>query len=285
MVFRELVAVGSNPLPFTLKPHVNIPFHGMLNPISAPITWRTNAQGLREDRIIPPQSNKYRIATYGDSETFGWSVEEKDTFQKQMEVIDPSVEVINFGVPGYNVANTADYMEQTALSFHPDLIIYLAHKNDIDESIQVNNFANDFLGWSHALLRVRLMYQQLVLKPKHKRLRQSPARKIFFARQVDRIVQFCQANQIPLLLVLLNRQLRALLREYSQTLSPTPLNTKDSSNQLPRVQFIVVKPIVKPYPKIDHHLSPKANHALAEKLCEMVSSTTVGRCVPPGWQW
>jgi hypothetical protein len=118
---RDLVEATDDPRPFVLKANNTIRFEGLHVKLPEAVTWVINGQGIRAHRSIPPNSEKFRVATYGDSETYGWSVDFDDTFQRQMEMIDGRVEVINFGVPGYNVTNVADTIELTAVKYHPDL--------------------------------------------------------------------------------------------------------------------------------------------------------------------
>ena len=280
MVLRQLVTNTSDTRPYVLRSDVNIPFVGMFNLISPPIEWQTNAQGLREDNLVPPHSTRFRIATYGDSETFGWSVKSMDTFQKRMEAIDARVEVINLGVPGYNVTNIADHMEKTLPLYHPDLIIYLVHKNDLDDSIEVS----EMFGHSHLLLKLRLLYQQWVLKPEQKAMRRSLERQAYFTREINRIIQLCKQHHIPLILAFLHNRSEKILRKFglqqpSQEMGMTPR----ASDPLPPLQLVNLKQIIKPFPKLDHHLSPQAFQHLAKKLCWIISSSPNERCIPPSW--
>lgn len=74
-----------------------------LKPNSQTDNYRSNAQGLRaeKDYLPTPPAGITRIATFGDSFTHGDEVTNKDTFQHQMEALDESIEVLNFGVGGY----------------------------------------------------------------------------------------------------------------------------------------------------------------------------------------
>ena len=280
MALRRLVMVVPDSRPYILKPDMTIPFSGMFTRISPPIEWRTNAQSLRENQDIAPRSTRFRIATYGDSETFGWSVKPEDTFQKQMEAIDPRVQVINFGVPGYNTTNIADHMIQTVLLYRPDLIIYLVHKNDLDDSIEVSQM----FGYSHLLLKLRLVYQQWILKPEQKRQRRSPKRQAFFAQEVERMIAIGKQYRIPFILAFLHTQNENALRKFGNDQFFKNLNRSHKGTMpLPPLQLINLKPFIKPFPKLDHHLSPEAFRQLAQQLCQMISSSTENQCVPPQW--
>jgi len=280
LIFRKLVEVTNDTRPYILKSDINMPFTGMYTKFSPPIEWRTNAQGLREDDFVTPGSNRFRIATYGDSETFGWSVKSEDTFQKQMEAIDPQVEVINFGVPGYNIVNIADHLEKTAFHYHPNLIIYLVHKNDLDNSLKVSKIFRH----SEFLLKLRLLYQRWVINPKQKQFRRSPERQKLFAREVDRLIQLCTQHHIPLILTFLNNRNEKIVREFGLQQPEITLHTSSSlSELLPTLQFVNVKQLLKNFPKKDHHLSSTALRTLAQKLCQIISGAPDGRCAPPTW--
>ncbi len=280
MALRRLVMVVPDSRPYVLKPDMTIPFSGMFTRISPPIEWRTNAQGLREDHVVAPRSTRFRIATYGDSEAFGWSVKSEDTFQKQMEAIDPRVQVINFGVPGYNATNIADHMAQTISLYSPDLIIYLVHKNDLDDSIEVS----EMFGYSHLLLKLRLVYQQWILKPEQKRQRKSPERQAFFAQEVERMIAIGKQYRIPFILAFLHTQNENALRKYgNDQFFKAPDRSQKGSMPLPPLQLINLKPFIKPFPKLDHHLSPEAFRQLAQQLCHMISSSTENQCIPHQW--
>ncbi len=65
--------------------------------------YRIDGQELRAERTfsrdIPP--GKIRLATFGESFTFGAFVKADETWQAQLETSNPRIEVLNFGVNGY----------------------------------------------------------------------------------------------------------------------------------------------------------------------------------------
>ncbi len=80
----------------------------------------------------------FRILVYGDSITFGDEWPDEVSFvEKLQQRLDPSmkqVEVLNFGVPGYNPHQESNYIQETAAKFNPDLVILeLTEVNDILE--------------------------------------------------------------------------------------------------------------------------------------------------------
>ena len=65
--------------------------------------YQINGQGLRAERLFSRDISpgKIRLATYGDSFTFGAFVTADETWQAQLEALDPRIETLNFGVNGY----------------------------------------------------------------------------------------------------------------------------------------------------------------------------------------
>ncbi len=242
--------------PYGLKPDTQIVFSGLHEPLPRPVTWAINAQGIRADRVIPPRPSKYRIATYGDSEAFGWGVEVADSLQGQMEAIDDSVEVINFGVPGYNAANIADHIERTVPEFDPDLIVYLVHKNDFDDAFRVG----DAVVSSSLVRLARFAYYRVFKQPREKRLRESPERIARFQAEIERISTFAASRGVPLVLAFLKWENRALLPDSDQ---------RDRDGGPPR--YLNADAVLEGEPKADSHLTAAAYRKLAAFLCAAIS--------------
>jgi len=77
-----------------------------------------------------------RVLVYGDSFAFGDEWPAEDSFVEQLQQrLDPrftSLQVLNFGVPGYNPSQMANYVQETALRFHPDaVVLQFADPNDL----------------------------------------------------------------------------------------------------------------------------------------------------------
>jgi hypothetical protein len=244
---------------YRLTPGVVRRFAGMYSRLERPVLWQVNAQGLRDDRLRAASARRFRIATYGDSETFGWSVELSDTFQREMERIDPRVEVLNFGVPGYNVSDVARHLERTLPEFAPDLAIYLVHKNDFDDPVRVSHL----VAGSSLLARLRLFYHFTLAKPERIRRRHSPERRSVFLAEVERMARVCESRGIPLVLALLHR---------------APVAAVDGLAS--RLQIVEAGPVIGGFPKQDAHLTAPAHRALAARLCAAVSGRPQA-CRPP----
>lgn len=277
---RDLVQATDDARPYVLRPNNSIRFEGLHVRLAEPVTWVINDQGIRAHRSITPRSDKFRIATYGDSETYGWSVNLDDTFQRQMEMIDSRVEVINLGVPGYNVTNVADAIELTALTYNPDLIIYLIHKNDFDDSLSTGTVVAN----SSLLRLIKFVYYVWIDKPREKKLRDSPARIERFVRQIDRITGFCDRNKIPLVLAFLKWQNRQAMIEYAAAGqgSATAREPQPQAWGLPR--YVNVHQIITDDDKEDSHFTAASYRKIARFLCQTIGGGHDNSCVPPDWK-
>jgi lysophospholipase L1-like esterase len=75
-----------------------------------------------------------RIAVVGDSISFGYWVEERDAWPRQLqELLGPGVEVLNFGVPGYNLDQEIEVVRSRARRFGPEIVLVGFCVNDLDE--------------------------------------------------------------------------------------------------------------------------------------------------------
>jgi len=105
----------------------------------AEVEYRVNALGLRgpETTIEKPEGVR-RIAVLGDSIAFGYWVRDEQGFARQLEGLLQAagaggrVEVLNFGVPGYNLEQEIETARSKALAFSPDLVVVLFCLNDLE---------------------------------------------------------------------------------------------------------------------------------------------------------
>jgi len=77
----------------------------------------------------------FRIAIIGDSVVYGFGIPREDSFPKQLESLlnaqhGGGFEVMNFGVPGYNIKAIAETLDAKVLKYKPDLVIYGYCLND-----------------------------------------------------------------------------------------------------------------------------------------------------------
>jgi len=111
----------------------------------APVPGRTladvriNSLGLR-DREYSKEKPKgtFRIVMLGDSVAFGAGCPQEADFESLLEqgmaVDGYNVEVLNLGVPGYNVVMEAGYLAYKGLALKPDLVLVVIGPNDLTET-------------------------------------------------------------------------------------------------------------------------------------------------------
>jgi len=107
--------------------------------VRAEVEYRINAQGMRDEAVAEEKpAGTRRIAVLGDSIAFGYWVAEADAFPRQLERMFASapggerVEVLNFGVPGYNLEQETEILRERALGYGPDLVIVALCLNDLE---------------------------------------------------------------------------------------------------------------------------------------------------------
>ena len=99
-----------------------------------------NSHGLRGPETSyekPPAT--FRILNLGDSVVMGWGIREENTYGRRLESLlnggnhsDLNFEVINAGVPGWNLENALAYLQAEGLKYEPDLILLgITINNDI----------------------------------------------------------------------------------------------------------------------------------------------------------
>ena len=190
-VLRDLVKYVDEPIGYRLKPDVEIEFNGLFERLPKPVIWATNGQRIRHDSDYPVTPAGRRIATFGDSETFGWSVSLEDTFQEHIERLDPEVEVINFGVPGYNTTNILYAMREQLPRYRPHVITYLFNKNDFDPPVYVSDTAFS----SHLLGRLRFLWQIVFTREERKLIRRSDERSRVAAADLGEMALLAQSHE------------------------------------------------------------------------------------------
>lgn len=103
---------------------------------------RTNAYGMRWREVsLSKHAGTKRVAFIGDSFTFGlWadSVEQSLVGVFDTLLAPNGVETLNFGVPGYGLADIELLIHEQVLRFRPDIIILLLYNG--------NDFLDTYLG-------------------------------------------------------------------------------------------------------------------------------------------
>lgn len=122
---RGVVRTSPNPrLGFELRPN---------SFVASEVDYRVNGDGFRGPSLGVKRSGVPRIAVLGDSIAFGYWVAEKDAFPAQLgALMGPRVEVLNLGVPGYNLDQEVENLRLRVDALEPDLVVFAFCLNDLD---------------------------------------------------------------------------------------------------------------------------------------------------------
>lgn len=100
------------------------------------VIFKTNSAGFRGNEFMyEKQPNAVRIATMGDSVTYGWNVNEEEDYPSVLESLlnknCPNIkfEVYNFGVPGYGAVQQAALIDGV-LKYKPDIVLLQFSQDD-----------------------------------------------------------------------------------------------------------------------------------------------------------
>ena len=129
------IAVTGNAFPGAIRPHPSrlyqlVPNYSATLPRGTfgSMTFRTNADGLRERPLSVMRRSKVRILAIGDSFTFGTGIDGDETWPARLEhalqqrsARDSSVAVINAGVPAYGLAQLRDLTEEMLPKVYAEL--------------------------------------------------------------------------------------------------------------------------------------------------------------------
>jgi lysophospholipase L1-like esterase len=110
---------------------------------AAEVEYRVNAAGLRGPEVAEEKpEGTLRVAVLGDSIAFGYWVADEHAFPRQLERIlsdtrpgGRRVEVLNFGVPGYNLEQSTEVLRARALRFAPDVVVVALCLNDLESDL------------------------------------------------------------------------------------------------------------------------------------------------------
>ncbi len=114
------------------------------------VNLETNHMGFRGPNWHKvKEANVFRIALIGDSSAFGFGVNFEQTMGEVLSAIlekkyNRPVEVLNFGVNGYNSIQQKSSLENFAINYQPDIIILLPSGNDHKSALRA-----DSDGWLH----------------------------------------------------------------------------------------------------------------------------------------
>lgn len=116
---------ASDYLPSELRPN----FHGRFRMLEFDTTVSTNSWGLRDREI---DFTRPRLLCIGDSFTFGFGVENSETFCAQLEArFGGRYDVVNAGIPGGSPDTYAVWLSRWRDRLQPRLIIVNLFQNDV----------------------------------------------------------------------------------------------------------------------------------------------------------
>lgn len=103
------------------------------------VDYEINADGFRDRvRSVEKPPGTFRILVLGDSLAFGYGVGQSAAFPAVLEEranarSDVAVEVLNFGVGGYNPYNEAELFADVGVRYRPDLVLVQFCINDLND--------------------------------------------------------------------------------------------------------------------------------------------------------
>ncbi len=102
--------------------------------VGAEVDYRISSAGLRNPEVpLDKPAGVRRIAVLGDSIAFGYWVAEDQSFPRQVErMLGRRVQVLNFGVPGYNFDQEIEALRARVLEYSPDLVVAAFCLNDLE---------------------------------------------------------------------------------------------------------------------------------------------------------
>jgi len=130
----------------------------------------TSSEGLRAPRVgmsfgdaksrhsgASSRPASVRIALIGDSMTFGYEVRCEETWGHALEdLLQPHVQVLNFGVSGFGLNQTVLQYEQVVRSWHPHIVIVGISSEMVR---RINSIYTPLMNpeWGNAFARPRLV--------------------------------------------------------------------------------------------------------------------------------
>lgn len=114
-------------------------FSGKINKDEFNMSFRINSLGLRDKDYGPKQKDVFRIFCLGDSMVFGYGVNQEESLSRYLcvdlqDILKRKIEVINGGIPGYDIDRYPLVLKDIGLKYQPDiLILFFTVINDFGE--------------------------------------------------------------------------------------------------------------------------------------------------------
>ena len=140
-------------LGYELQPDATRTWHG--------VKVRTNHYGMRGQEPASEAEGLVRVAVLGDSFTFGWLVEEEQSYPGVLaRVLDSyagagvDFDVLNFGVVGYSTRDEALVFDARVRPFAPDLVVigYVLNDPEVDPTSPLHAAFAPVEWWQYSSL-------------------------------------------------------------------------------------------------------------------------------------
>jgi lysophospholipase L1-like esterase len=97
---------------------------------------KINAGGFRDNEYpVQKDPSRKRVVFLGDSVVYGYGVKLEDTLPKQLEGVfkrnDRPIDVLNFGVSGYDSEQEIELLKEKGLKYKPDVVVVGYTLNDV----------------------------------------------------------------------------------------------------------------------------------------------------------
>jgi hypothetical protein len=227
--------------------------------------------------VVKPKG-VYRIASVGDSFTFGKNVNTSDNYPLRLNSIlkksckNEHFEVLNFGVYGYDISYSVERFEKRAAKYDPDLVIWLITTDDfqtINDPLmdRVEEIRADLSGEDAGSIITEKQYADLWVKA-WEDLSQELGEDYIAAIQENLLVNFIDKLNKPVVFLtsphLLNRYqtfLRGLRDDHTNVYIQENLPGFKNENRLP-----------------DNHINPEGNYLIAQSVFDFLLSNNIVPC-------
>lgn len=129
LLLQAPLAISDSYLLWKNRPGVDI--------TDAGVRVRTNELGMRGGTVERKKPDGvFRILSLGESTSFGYAVEEQETYSHVLEQLlnenrsDESYSVLNAAVSGYSMVQSYEYLRRHGISFEPDVVLLYHGFND-----------------------------------------------------------------------------------------------------------------------------------------------------------
>ena len=266
-----------------------------------------NAKGTRgADFQVPKPQGTFRILSLGDSRTFGWGMNNSETYSARLQQLlqqrcgnSPRIEVINAGVNAWSLPQMMVFFRDTALAWHPDVVLVaeangwsqFSEKNSPEfvkqfmNRVRLKNFLRHFAIY-HYVVEVKLQayygrYRTkfIPINPQTDKLFKEQQQKdpdALFRSAVEGICGLAVSNHVqPVVLYL------PMLSDLALTNAASDWSVRSEAARKFDAPFVDLMPEVRPegkslYLEADPvHFNVRGNELIARKLVESIATLVV----------